>query len=1533
MDLGSLTGNNSNVSALSAAVTSSLGSLSSNASALAAAQTSILASLSAGNSSTNLSSASAGAAASLVLAVVSAAPNVTLSPASQAAALNVLLSVSSAPINISGAAGAAVFSALSSIAGSASTNNPAALAQVSGVLDSMASNAASSLLSALSSGGSGATAPVTITFSTPNIQAATSVTPPGVVSTTPISAPGSPSSFDAMPPGLLGAAAGGAAVVTQFRSLAFDPYGSTSSNGTNSTNGTVPAANLSTVGGVTRLAFSSATGPLEVANATTPITFTLPPVPTSGTNSQAACSFYDTAAQAYSTAGCIGVPNPGPAGHTLAFLPGYQTPSDASLAMAWNISGPLLVGCNTTLIDCSLPDPPVIYPDPRQPLAIPAVSCPVNATKPPVLRVFYGTNCQLWQPGNAYGCSWSNTLQAFNGTGCLATGNVTQCMCRHLTDFAAARTPKLTTCSLSDMLSLNPADIVTKLKFLFIVIILLFSVMNIGAVIGFVLDVRAHKELVRQLQRPEAEFAELPGGVWTWTFRQLPLKSALEAPTGSAPTLAFLMGIPLIRLRTALPDELYGGTGALGEALGRSDGLSLQFMASCADKHKQVHAALRQRTARKASAPIPATRLSFVSAPAPALVAQESHDEEWSCAEPPPSGPGPARMARVSYDADVSEVHVPVPRQSSTQAADPAVMAPSRVARSTGMAVQELLLLMSQQQQGDDPVVSVQALDAAPAPCAPPSPPPAISPSPTPSLPPPSPPLFSPSPTPPPSPAPPSPPPAISTSPPPLEAPSPPPPSPSPPLPTSLVVHCHTHDGNAVSLQEVHGDTDALLEAFKRERMAGTALVLAFLSVNNQLPVAELTHRKEAACEFFHGVRVPGVHHDFEALLRLLMGMLIEGNLGLRNKWLQKARMWRAVLLQRGDGSWGLSQSLATAVEAHSPCDAIATKAPTGKPSPFARILALVSAAAGEGEDLDTAPDMADATAAAELYAGDEDAMRLVDSSPRSDDPMHFSQAAMAAAMPQPLALLASQGVPVSRVWATLLAMVALEELEISWLASDEEEPVERTVVDSADSYLRAQAELHPELDELLRTGRLHWAARRARSRWVRLMEAKISAVRTADVTVGSRVIEYTERASARVVLSLMTEHEQFSTFLDETAGLMRWQRWMILMTLVIAALLVSIWFYQSRGAQCCAEIRAILNCESAVSCLGFTGSCSDLPAQFSTLQGPFVYGQPPTEYPDLSQYVCHAFPDDAYPLDQLLVALINIAIGLPIGMFLFRCFEIANEGEDWPDAWLEIPKGLVTLAFRLVYGRHLTGKWHYAPPLEGDGCAVDSWPTALQPVAAQQSDLVQWYVRHSYELPNMWVQRTLSWVLRQLAGLRGGGGEATPCDDLSLPTHEGDGEVGGAEPNGKNHAANGTDGSEPEDEGAADALTKRLYAAAGLVGIYLAWAIFSWFIFTYGMLVYRQLGDAAQQQFATSWGVNFGLDSAQQWRDVAQETAKITIVLIILDLLVITGPRNWFEEHLDHLSCQATLFTGAAAGWWKRTWQLVQQQKRLSND
>ena len=71
-------------------------------------------------------------------------------------------------------------------------------------------------------------------------------------------------------------------------------------------------------------------------------------------------------------------------------------------------------------------------------------------------------------------------------------------------------------------------------------------------------------------------------------------------------------------------------------------------------------------------------------------------------------------------------------------------------------------------------------------------------------------------------------------------------------------------------------------------------------------------------------------------------------------------------------------------------------------------------------------------------------------------------------------------------------------------------------------------------------------------------------------------------------------------------------------------------------------------------------------------------------------------------------------------------------------------------------------------------------------------------------------------------------------------------------------------DGSSASAEARADALVRRLYASLGLLGVYACWTIFAWFIFTYGMLIYRQLGDSAQQESAGDAGAGVARPS---WR------------------------------------------------------------------
>ena len=81
----------------------------------------------------------------------------------------------------------------------------------------------------------------------------------------------------------------------------------------------------------------------------------------------------------------------------------------------------------------------------------------------------------------------------------------------------------------------------------------------------------------------------------------------------------------------------------------------------------------------------------------------------------------------------------------------------------------------------------------------------------------------------------------------------------------------------------------------------------------------------------------------------------------------------------------------------------------------------------------------------------------------------------------------------------------------------------------------------------------------------------------------------------------------------------------------------------------------------------------------------------------------------------------------------------------------------------------------------------------------------------------------------------------------------------------------------------------KRHVMVVGVIATAICWAVFTWFIFTCacvcrafaagavltrrcadGMLIYRLLGDEAEQSFARSWGISYGVGAAQEARAFA---------------------------------------------------------------
>jgi hypothetical protein len=149
---------------------------------------------------------------------------------------------------------------------------------------------------------------------------------------------------------------------------------------------------------------------------------------------------------------------------------------------------------------------------------------------------------------------------------------------------------------------------------------------------------------------------------------------------------------------------------------------------------------------------------------------------------------------------------------------------------------------------------------------------------------------------------------------------------------------------------------------------------------------------------------------------------------------------------------------------------------------------------------------------------------------------------------------------PVDRVWATVLAMEVLKEFDSTWLLDDDAPEPWRTVVDGGAEYLDAPARADRRVRKLLKCGARRDAAQRARRDWKRIQAANVAALRDADVINRYTALEHMQRTSERVVRSVMTQHSMFATFLDTDGYIMRWQRLMILITLVLSTLLVSIW-------------------------------------------------------------------------------------------------------------------------------------------------------------------------------------------------------------------------------------------------------------------------------------------------------------------------------------------------------------------------------------
>ena len=119
--------------------------------------------------------------------------------------------------------------------------------------------------------------------------------------------------------------------------------------------------------------------------------------------------------------------------------------------------------------------------------------------------------------------------------------------------------------------------------------------------------------------------------------------------------------------------------------------------------------------------------------------------------------------------------------------------------------------------------------------------------------------------------------------------------------------------------------------------------------------------------------------------------------------------------------------------------------------------------------------------------------------------------------------------------------------------------------------------------------------------------------------------------------------------------------------------------------------------------------------------------------------------------------------------------------------------------------------------------------------------------------------------------------------------------------------------------EGADSVARQWRYRSLAMCCLYACWAIFTWLIFSYGALLYRLSGSQATASFTKAWGISYGIDQGTQWLPIASTAVGIVAFHLLLDQMRVVKNALWFEDYLDVLSVQATLYREDHTTWWQR--------------
>ncbi|KAK3262204.1 hypothetical protein CYMTET_28925, partial [Cymbomonas tetramitiformis] len=419
---------------------------------------------------------------------------------------------------------------------------------------------------------------------------------------------------------------------------------------------------------------------------------------------------------------------------------------------------------------------------------------------------------------------------------------------------------------------------------------------------------------------------------------------------------------------------------------------------------------------------------------------------------------------------------------------------------------------------------------------------------------------------------------------------------------------------------------DEQSKATRSSRMLGTALVVAFLQMHSLVWSQQLKAQLEMLAAAHWQNPTP---HDFQWHVDIFKVMLslqgrVRGNSGMQAGWYARSYLWNLMFLQRPDGSFAVSDTLASVLHSATPPASVSdTLTRASSTDGLEQLRACLPSLLTDLLKAGSGTDQADCVERGEV------------------------------------------------LWATLCAVQRCKQLPFGWRVNPAAEPHEqRTMLDLAEAYIDSQCQGNLQLAFNMPT--LCGAAEEVVTGWHERWLASIASWRDHELKAQGNAERGPSKALVSGVLQRLRSEVEIClryTLEKHTWGAIsrvgclapfsRTQRILVQAAMCLLMLMTTLWFFYSKGTNCCEGLKRHLGCPEPIT---VDSECRTHTTCYHLLEDAALDAE-------TSSYECNAFPQDTLS-GSVWASMIVIAIANVPALFFQVLFTLGGTGAI-PHHWL----------------------------------------------------------------------------------------------------------------------------------------------------------------------------------------------------------------------------------------------------------------------